>query len=288
MCSTEGYDPVRGIVADICRAEKGDARHAAPVIEHRFHFHAERPVVGRDIAEPPHADASHLADIRIGGNVTERAIDPVMIFGYVLQHQHMIREIGLEWGADNVAEHGQVKRCGGRMRFDGIGCSLDQPAQRAVHRRIAALSPDIGGHGTVRYHADLLAIKSRQQIARIAIAQPGLGPRGLVQQWQRVSCDPSRAIAAAREPDRIDYGIIRHLHQRRQPCRVTARKMPIDQPALRMEKQCWRGIAVKRRRARLHPIRHIIIDRAAWRDDSDPHAFDALHRRPLVDCLRPQ
>ena len=57
------------------------------------------------------------------------------------------------------------------------------------------------------------AIEAAQNKAFIRIAQIGLRSRGLVQTWQHVADDPPRPITTAREPKRVEAGIIRHFDE---------------------------------------------------------------------------
>jgi hypothetical protein len=86
--------------------------------------------------------------------------------------------------------------------------------------------------------------------------------------------DSAGAVAAAREPDGVEVGIVGHLDQRLQPSAVVAGEMPVGKEALRMEEEL--GLGMRLRRQRRHPLGDRGFDRRAWRHHSDPHPFAPL------------
>src|SRR3546814_4410023 len=62
-------------------------------------------------------------------------------------------------------------------RFARPRVARDEPIERALHRRLAALAPDVGDHLPVRDIVETLAIKAAQQIALIRIAKNSLSAR---------------------------------------------------------------------------------------------------------------
>ena len=89
---------------------------------------------------------------------------------------------------------------------------------------------------------EAVAIEHAEQIALIGVAKECLAPRYVGHGGDRIFGDPARPIAAAREPDRVDVGSVRHFDQRREAMPVLAREMAVDREALLVEDKLDVGI----------------------------------------------
>ena len=78
-------------------------------------------------------------------------------------------------------------------------------------------------------------VETAKQRTHVAIAEIGLVAGGGPQARKRQRQDPAGAIAAAREPDGVDGGIVGDLHECIGARLVVAREMAVREEALRME-----------------------------------------------------
>src|SRR3546814_16237882 len=91
-----------------------------------------------------------------------------------------------DWSSD-VCSSDHVARAMREPRFARPRVARDEPIERALHRRLAALAPDVGDHRPVRDMVETLAIKAAQQIALIRIATKSIAARHRFQNG-RASC----------------------------------------------------------------------------------------------------
>src|SRR3546814_17164829 len=86
-------------------------------------------------------------------------------------------------------------------RFARPRVARDEPIERALHRRLAALAPDVGDHRPVRDMVETLAIKAAHQIALIRIPTKHLAVRPQSTPRDGLSTDPPRHPPPTRAPD---------------------------------------------------------------------------------------
>ncbi|HEX4860963.1 MAG TPA: hypothetical protein VFV07_06975, partial [Rhizomicrobium sp.] len=225
-------------MADIGAPEIFDAGRLAPMPRHRFLIGAEIGIVRRHVADAAEPDARDAADVGARGDVEQRAVDAIDVLRHVFEHQHMAGEIGLERRAQKMAEHGDVEggsRCRGRdVRLQRVRRALDQPAQAPRDRRLAARAPEVRRHRSVR-DGKPLRVERGEHESQIAVAEIGLRARGGREPCHGPLGDAPRAIAAAREPHRVEIGIVGRVQERSCALGIGAREMSARQEALRME-----------------------------------------------------
>src|SRR5262245_25047553 len=98
--STERDELVVGIVADVGSPQITNAGDLAPVPDDIDFGLAEIRIVRRNRAAAAEPDAGHAPNGRTTRNVEQRAVDPVHVLRDLFEHQHVIREVGLQGGAD--------------------------------------------------------------------------------------------------------------------------------------------------------------------------------------------
>ena len=270
----EGYDLVRCIVADIGGAKIGNVASRAPALRDLFGLQPERPVIFADVADAPKPDAGKPARAETGCDVEKGAVKGIEILADLLDEQDMPRQIGLERGAEQHRQRHQVERRMARAMFEPAlaraRIARDEPVERAEHRHITALAPDVGDHRAVRHMVETVAIECAEQIALVRIAKERLAARNIGHCRDRFFGDAARAITTARKPDRVDVGAVGHRHQRFAPHRIGARKMPVNDKALRIEHQFDLGIAQRRN----GPHRFRIVGKNGGGGGNDAYAHD--------------
>src|SRR5690606_34430173 len=105
--------------------------------------------------------------------------------------------------------------------------------------------------------------------AVVAVAEIGFDTRGAIELRQRRFSDPARAIAAAREPNRVQGGIVGVLHERLEPCFIVASEMTGAFEALRVKNNLRRAIEKTVCRERLKPRGQLRLDARAGRDNAN-------------------
>ena len=265
-------------MADVGAAAIFDARPGAPIAHDRFLVAAEIGIVFGHVAGPPEPQSGRPAHRRAAGDMEHRPVDPVMLLADLLDQQFAAGEVGLDRGAEQARQHGQVER---HRRPAAAPGSSDAGSRRTIQSKRAwtAASPPsrstscgIGPCATsspARWNAG-------EQEAGIAIAEIELASRGSGHVGRRRLGDAVRPIAAAREPHGVDAVVGHHFAQRRQPHRVAPGEMPVAFKTLRVDAQ----IAVAARGGdRLNLRRCLAAQRAARRDHRDFHAHPVCHVR---------
>ena len=97
---------------------------------------------------------------------------------------------------------------------------------------------------------EALVIERGQQRPAIAVAQPSLAPRGRAKLRQHRLYQPPRAVAAAREPDRVERIAFADLDQGGGARRIVAGEVARRGKALRVEEQLRRAVRIERGRQR--------------------------------------
>jgi hypothetical protein len=151
-----------------------------------------------------------------------------------------------------------------------------------MHRRLAAFAEQVVRHRPVGEVGEAGAVEAGEQEAGVAVAEPGLAARERAEPLDRGLGDPARAVAAAREPDRVEGRIVRGLHQRLEPGPVLAGEMAVAKEALRVEMELGAGRLLRRQRG--HLLRRLLEDRRARSDDGDPQGPSPL--QPVADLNR--
>ena len=126
-------------------------------------------------------------------------------------------------------------------RLQRVGGAIDEESQRALDRRLAAGARDVGGHRPMREAREARLVEAGEQEPGIAVAEIDLAPRRIGQARQQLLGQAARAIAAAREPQRIEARIVRDLEEGAARAVVVAGEMAGRQKALRREVQFGRG-----------------------------------------------
>src|ERR1700743_233761 len=130
----------------------------------------------------------------------------------------MASEVGLKRRGDQAAENFEIER--GRWTFfadrwlQRVCRAFNKITQRArdgffaALRAVIGLAVEVGGHRTMCDVAKPGLVKSRQKKAAVAVAHIGFATRRRLQSRQRSLRDAVGAIAAAREPQRIEALVI--------------------------------------------------------------------------------
>jgi hypothetical protein len=161
------------------------------------------------------------------------------MLGHFLEQQDMARQIGLERGAEQLAEHGDVE--GGvraaaiETRLERFGRAVGEPGQGPAHRGLAAVAHDVLRHRSVGQVGKAGAVEAGEQEAGVAIAEIDLVARRGRQRGDRRFGEAARAITAAGEPDGVERRIVGKFDEGRGPLGVGAGEMIVDEEALRVE-----------------------------------------------------
>ena len=179
-----------------------------------------------------------------------------------------------------------------RLGSSVAGSRSTSQAQRAGHRRLAALAQDVLRHRPVRQLREAGPVERGQQRAGVAVAEPGLGPRRRAQRRHHRSGEPAGAIAAAGEPHRVEG---RARWRPRSAPRRASRRRRRSGPQL--AKHCgWKMICGARsdsapRQLRAPARRPPATKREDGRDDARcarlPLALTAGSLDPLASAARP-
>ena len=113
-------------------------------------------------------------------------------------------------------------------------------------------------------------VQPRQQHPGVGIAQINLLPRRRPQARQHVPGDPARAIAAPREPERIEPGIIGDFKERPRARVIGPGEMAMGQKALWMHEKLQPVGAVKAGGKPCQRRRSLRLNPHASGDNSDP------------------
>ena len=114
--------------------------------------------------------------------------------------------------------------------------------------------------------ADPATVEPCKEITGIGIAKVRLAARGRAKPGERGLGNAVRAVAAAREPHRIERRVIRAFREGFKPLRVAAREMALFEKALRVECE----VEPREIRGQSKDRRSILLgDRAGGRADGD-------------------
>src|SRR5262249_58818549 len=89
------------------------------------------------------------------------------------------------------------------------------------------------------------AVERRQERAGVAVAHIEFVASGLAETGQDARCQSAGAVAAAREPQDIDVGVVRHLEKGPRANGVVAGEMASGEETLRMEDDLRRALGVE-------------------------------------------
>src|SRR3974390_2858991 len=197
-----------GVVTDIGATEIGNSGNAAPVPHHIFFVAAEFRFVRQHVAPSAQTNADDRPNCGVAGYMKEGPVDPVHVFGYVFDHQHMAGKVGLPWRADQMAQYREVEWGHGLPRADmrlksGMG-TIDKPGQRAQDRSFAARAQDVRRHRAVCKMGKSEAVKTSKQRTRIAVTEIALGLCVVRQSRQDLRQKTSRSVATPAEPDSVE------------------------------------------------------------------------------------
>ena len=210
-----------------------------------------------------------LSDSRTGRDMEHRAVDPVELLADILDQQIDAGEVGLERGPEQVRQHGQVERHGRPVErgFERRRIASHQPVQRAVDRRLAAVTQGVLRHrppcclqpGLVE--ARRAGIRHRYNQCRAWSAPP---PANRPARLRQCGWSHSRRARTRprRSPDRPS------LPQGREPRFVGTGEMAFD------KKHCgWMTSSQSPRSVddRLNRLGGLALQGAARSDDGDAH-----------------
>lgn len=276
----EGHDLVRRIVADISAAEPGDAGARAPAARNILRLEAEGAVILWNVADAAKAKTRKPARREHARDMEEGAVEGVKIFAHLFDEQHMAGKVRLEGRAEQHRQCHQIER--------GVACAMlepglarcriarDEPVERALYCALAPLTADIGDHRSVRDMIEALAVETGEKIALVGIAEKCLAARRGGHRGDRIRSDAARAIAAAREPERINVGAVRHFDQGGEAMPVFAREMAVHRETLFVKNEFDARIADRGNRA--HGFGVVWQDRSGGGDNTDPHDVNLYTR----------
>ncbi len=110
----------------------------------------------------------------------------------------------------------------------GSRVSLDRSTRNLRARRtgrLAAVALDVGRHRPVRHAREAGPVERRQNRARVAVPEIGLGTRPIGEARNDALSDTARAVATASDPDRIDTVVVRDLDESARPGGIVACEM---------------------------------------------------------------
>src|SRR5690606_13629055 len=119
----------------------------------------------------------------------------------------MAAEIRLKRRAEHRLKHSDVERRALGVEhyaeFDALWCAIEEPVERPLHRPLSAGARHVDGNRAVRHVLVAASVEPAEDGAVVAVAEIGFDTRGAIELRQRRFSDPARAIAAAREPNRV-------------------------------------------------------------------------------------
>ena len=223
----------------------------------------------------------------------ETPVDGVERFVDFLEHQYPPGEIGLQRRAEQLRKHHHVERrifFAPRIRRQLAEIKAlprraahDQPFKATCHGILATCFVDVDGHRCVHGHANPLRQQPGQNKPAVAIAQKRLCLRRRPHPRNRTVGNAVRPVSAAREPHRIDPGIIGDLDQRILARLIRPGKMPRRHKALRVKRNLGRPVPEPRLRQRIDALGHLKRQHVRRCNNCD------LHGQPLqIHCNRAQ
>lgn len=255
-------------MADVGTAREWHPIALAPVPDHRLQRLSERAVVGLD-QEPPEPQLADPAEARLLADMEQEAVDPVKLLVDLLDQQFGAAEVGFERGSHQAGQHHQVEGEGrpGKPSFERGGIAAGEPAQAPRRSLFAAVAAGNVLHHRPMRDLDPRPVQRGEQEPAVAIADDALGPGRGGKIARGLGGDAVRTIAAAGKPQGVDPILAEHLPQRGQPLGIGTGEMPFLAKALRVDDQLDAEAPGERRRL----FGRVPLQRAAWRNHSDPH-----------------
>ena len=216
-------------MTDIGGPAEDDPGAVAPIADDAFGVAPEHRIIVRNLAHPPHPDRPAAADVRIARDVEHHPVDAIFVRRNIFDEEVGAGEVGLERGAEQVRQYGEVERhrppARNESRLQCPRLALDDPVERAMDGRVPAIAKHVLHHWPMSHAEPSLVERSKHETA-IRIAHDRLVPRRIGQLACCGRGDPVRAIAPASEPQGPNAGIGHHLAQCRQSLIIWAGEMP--------------------------------------------------------------